>query len=506
MPSGSLQTPPEHVNVLIVGAGLSGIGAGYHLQRNCSSKTYAILEARDGIGGTWDLFRYPGIRSDSDMFTLGYSFRPWNEAEAIADGPSILSYVRETASENGIDRRVRFHHRVVRADWSTADVRWTVHAERTDTGETVRLTCDFLFMCAGYYRYDEGYTPEFPGTERFSGRIVHPQKWTDDVDYAGRRVVVIGSGATAVTLVPALAERAAHVTMLQRSPSYVVSLPSEDAIANAARRWLPAKLAYAIVRWKNVLLMQLSFQLSRRRPRLMKAMIRRGLERHLPPGYDIDPHFTPRYDPWDQRMCLVPNGDLFAAIGEGRASVVTDQIETFTERGLRLASGDELEADLIVTATGLNLVVLGDLRIAVDGREVEPSERISYKGMMLSDVPNLASAFGYTNASWTLKCDLTCAYVCRLLNHMDKHGYRQCTPRNRDPTIATEPFIDFSSSYVQRAIDRFPKQGSKAPWRLYQNYALDILSLRFGSIEDGAMEFSRAGSAASEPPAVALSA
>jgi cation diffusion facilitator CzcD-associated flavoprotein CzcO len=341
----------EHLDVLIVGAGLSGIGAGYHLQASCPEQTYAILEARDCIGGTWDLFRYPGIRSDSDMYTLGYAFKPWTEAKAIADGPSILNYVRQTAADHAIDEKIRFHHRVVRADWSSADAHWSVEAERSDTGQTVRLTCGFLLMCSGYYRYDEGYTPDFKGTERFTGRIVHPQQWSDDVDYVDRRVVVIGSGATAVTLVPALAERAAHVTMLQRSPSYVVSLPAEDPIALALRRALPAKLAYSIVRWKNVLLTMLSFQLSRRRPALVKKLVRRGVQRRLPPGYDVDTHFKPSYGPWDQRLCLVPDGDLFEAISAGHASVVTDRIETFTEGGLRLASGAELEADLVVTAT-----------------------------------------------------------------------------------------------------------------------------------------------------------
>jgi monooxygenase len=494
----------EHLDVLIVGAGLSGIGAGYHLQANCPERSYAILEARECTGGTWDLFRYPGIRSDSDMYTLGYAFKPWTEAKAIADGPSILSYVRQTASEHGIDRKIRFHHRVVRAEWSTADAHWTVEAERSDTQETVRLTCGFLLMCSGYYRYDEGYTPDFQGTERFAGRIVHPQQWSDDIDYEGRRVVVIGSGATAVTLVPALAQRAAHVTMLQRSPSYIISLPAQDPIAIALRRALPSKLAYALVRWKNVLLTMLSFQLSRRRPALVKKLVRRGVQRRLPPGYDVDTHFKPRYGPWDQRLCLVPDGDLFEAISAGRASVVTDRIETFTEQGLRLASGAELEADLVVTATGLNLLAFGGMQLAVDGRDVELSETMSYRGMMLSGVPNLAMAFGYTNASWTLKCDLTCAYVCRVLNHMSARGYLQCMPLNGDPSIDTQPFIDFSSSYVLRSIDQFPKQGSRAPWRLYQNYALDILSLRFGAVEDGAMRFSTGASAPQSVAPVAV--
>jgi monooxygenase len=483
----------EHLDVLIVGAGLSGVGAGYHLQVDCPDKTYGILEARDCIGGTWDLFRYPGIRSDSDMYTLGYTFRPWAGAKAIADGSSILSYVRQTASDYGIDQKIRFHHRVVRAEFSTADARWTVEARRGDSQETVRLTCGFLFMCSGYYRYDEGYTPDFEGMERFSGRIVHPQHWTTDIDYAGKRVVVIGSGATAITLAPAIAQRAAHVTMLQRSPSYIVSLPAKDPIAAGLRRVLPANVAYSIVRWKNILITMLSFQLSRRRPKVMKALIRKQVERQLPSGYDLDTHFRPRYNPWDQRLCVVPDGDLFDAIAEGRASMVTDQIKTFTETGLELTSGAVLDADLIVTATGLNLLPLGGMQVAVDGRDVELSKTMAYKGMMLSGVPNLAIVFGYTNASWTLKSELTCAYVCRLLKHMDEHGYRQCRPSKPDPSIAEQPFVDFSSGYVVRSIDQFQRQGSKAPWRLYQNYALDIMSLRFGAIEDGAIEFSPTG-------------
>ncbi len=488
-----METPLEHFDVLIVGAGLSGIGAGVHLQRDCPGRSYAILEARERIGGTWDLFRYPGIRSDSDMYTLGYSFKPWEETKAIAEGESILGYIEQTAREHRIDERIRFNHRAVRSEWSSAEARWTVEAERGDTGETVRLTCGFLLMCSGYYRYDEGYTPELPGAERFAGQIVHPQHWSEEIDYADKRVVVIGSGATAITLVPAMAGSAAHVTMLQRSPSYVVSLPAEDRIANALRGKLPAKTAYEIVRWKNVLRTMASFQLARRWPSAMKSLLRKGLERQLPPGYDIDTHFKPRYDPWDQRLCLVPDGDLFKAIGSGRASVVTDHIESFTERGIRLASGAELEADLVVTATGLNLVIFGGMEIAVDGREVDPAQTMSYKGMLLSDVPNLALTVGYTNASWTLKCDLTCEYVCRLLNHMAAHGYDVCTAR-RDPTVGELPFIDFSSGYILRAIEQFPKQGARAPWRLYQNYALDILSLKRGAIEDNALEFSRAGS------------
>jgi cation diffusion facilitator CzcD-associated flavoprotein CzcO len=482
-------TTAEHVDVLVVGAGLSGIGAGYHLQRHCPKKSYAILEGRDCIGGTWDLFRYPGIRSDSDMYTLGYSFRPWREAKAIADGSSILNYVRDTARDYGIDQKIRFNHRVKRASWSSTDAVWTVDAEQA-SGEIAQFTCNFLFLCSGYYNYEAGYTPEFKGAERFQGRVVHPQKWTQDIDYAGKRVVVIGSGATAVTLVPELAKKASHVTMLQRSPTYIVARPEEDSIANWLRRHFPAKFAYGVTRWKNVLLGMLFFNLCRRAPERMKQRLLQLVKDELGDTCDTDRHFTPRYNPWDQRLCLVPNGDLFQMLKHGKAAVVTDHIDTFTEHGLKLRSGAELPADLIVTATGLNLQVLGSLALSVDGQPVEPSRIMSYKGMMYSDVPNLATAFGYTNASWTLKCDLTCEYVCRLLNYMDQRGYRQCTPRNEDPSITATPWIDFTSGYVQRSIDQFPKQGSKTPWRLYQNYALDLVSLRFAAVDDGVMRFS----------------
>jgi monooxygenase len=491
--------PLEHVDVLIVGAGLSGIGAACHLQSDSPQKSYAILEARESIGGTWDLFRYPGIRSDSDMYTLGYSFRPWEEAKSIADGSSILNYVRETAADHDVERHIRFGHRVVRAEWSSPDARWTVHADREGAHETVELTCSFLFTCTGYYRYDEGHTPQFAGAEDFRGQIVHPQHWGEEIEHAGKRVVVIGSGATAVTLVPALAESAEHVTMLQRSPSYVVSLPGEDPIAKGVRRVLPSKAAYAVVRWKNVLVAMLVYQLSRRRPRLVKRLVRRAIERQLPPGYDVDTHFKPSYDPWDQRMCLVPDSNLFAALSSGRASIATDHVDTFTPGGVRLRSGRELQADIVVTATGLNLLALGGMQIAVDGRDVDVSQTMAYKGMMLSGVPNLAMSFGYTNASWTLKADLTCGYTCRLLNHMDAHGYTHCTPVNDDPALVAEPFLDFSSGYVQRSIHLFPKQGSRAPWRVHQNYARDMLSLRRAELDDGELRFSRSPAGAAEP-------
>jgi cation diffusion facilitator CzcD-associated flavoprotein CzcO len=485
----------EHVDVLIVGAGLSGIGAGHHLQANCPGKSYVILEGRDCIGGTWDLFRYPGVRSDSDMFTLGYSFRPWTEPKAIADGSRILNYVRETAAEEGIDRKIRFSHRVKRASWSSQEARWTVEVERGAAqdgveAEAVRFTCNFLFMCSGYYNYAAGYSPEFPGAKDFAGRIVHPQKWTEDIDTSGKRVVVIGSGATAVTLVPELAKTADHVTMLQRSPTYVVARPAHDPVANRIRARLPQKLAYHVIRWRNVFWGMYFFQLCRRKPDRAKQLILGGVRMALGPDYDINTHFTPRYNPWQQRLCLVPDGDLFKSIKKGSASVETSHIDTFTRDGIRLADGRELKADIIVTATGLNMQVLGGIEVDVDGRTVDFAKTLNYKGMMYSDVPNLASSFGYTNASWTLKCDLTCEYVCRLINYMDRHGYRQCVPRNVDPSITELPSLDFTSGYVQRSIAKLPKQGSKRPWRLYQNYALDIVTLRFGRMDDGVMRYS----------------
>lgn len=481
----------RHLDVLIVGAGLSGVGAAYHLQKSCPNKTYAIIEARDDLGGTWDLFRYPGIRSDSDMHTLGYPFRPWTRPNPLADGASILEYIRETAQEYGIDRKIRFRHKVERARWSSRDARWTVEARDTASGQAVVFTCNFLLMCVGYYDYDEGYTPDFPGRERFRGRIVHPQRWTSDIDYDQKRVVVIGSGATAVTLVPALAERAAHVTMLQRSPTYILSLPQRDRIGEWLQARLPARAAHGLTRWKNVLGGMGLYAYCRRFPERAKKFLIRQVDRQLRGKVDVARHFTPSYDPWDQRLCFVPDADLFKAIRDGRASVVTDHVESFTETGIKLRSGEELPADLIVTATGLKLKAFGGIALEVDGEPIDPSTKLVYKGMMLSDVPNLALVIGYTNASWTLKCDLINQYVCRLLNFMDERGHTMCCPRLRDDSVEQAPLLDLKSGYVQRALDQFPRQGSVAPWKLYQNYALDLMMVRHGRIDDPALELSR---------------
>jgi cation diffusion facilitator CzcD-associated flavoprotein CzcO len=479
----------EHVDVLIVGAGLSGIGAARHLQAALPKRTYLILEARDTIGGTWDLFRYPGVRSDSDMHTLGYRFRPWTAARAIVDGPSILSYINDTAAEGDVVSHVRFGHQVASAAWSAADARWTVEAIRD--GRPARFVTRFLYLCTGYYRYDAGHSPDFPGLPEFDGEVIHPQQWPADLDYDGKRIVVIGSGATAVTLVPALAERAAHVTMLQRSPSYVAPLPSQDAVAARLRKLVGPHRAAHLTRWKNIAWQTFFYQLSRRRPDKVKALLRTATVKMLPAGYDVDTHFKPAYNPWDQRLCVAPDGDLYSAISAGSASVVTDRIASFTPSGIALESGGKLDADIIVTATGLRLLALGGIALSVDGQEVKLPEKFTYKGLMLSGVPNCAYTFGYTNASWTLRADLIAEYVTRLLRYMASRGYDQVVPVNDDPAAGTAPLLDFQSGYVQRSIHEFPKAGSRAPWRMVMSYPYDMLALRFGRISDGALRFSR---------------
>ena len=484
-----MATPNEHFDILIIGAGLSGIGAGYSLQKRCPEKSYAILEGRDCIGGTWDLFRYPGIRSDSDMFTLGYGFRPWREAKTIADGPSIRSYVRDTAAHYNIEEKIRFNHWVTDFSWSSQDARWTVMATRD--GESVSFTCNFLWGCSGYYRYAEGYTPDFEGIDRFEGKIVHPQHWPEDLDYEGKRIVVIGSGATAVTLIPSMADKAAHITMLQRSPTYMFSMPATSKFANFLNKVMPTSWAFAFMRWQRIIFQQFFYKVARARPEKTKEQLISKTKEKLGDDYDVEKHFTPTYFPWDQRICVVPDDDLFDVIKSGKASVVTDHIDTFTEKGIKLKSGEELEADIIITATGLILEVLGGAKVTVDGSEIDIGKTFSYKGLMYSGVPNLASVFGYTNASWTLRSDLISEYVCRLVNYMDKNGYDSATPVNKNPDMQPEPYLDFSSGYVTRATDALPKQGD-APWRHPQSYTSDIMDLRYGRLDDGVLEFGRA--------------
>lgn len=505
IPSAPSSTP-EHVDVLIVGAGISGIGAAWYLQQEHASKSYAILEARGATGGTWDLFRYPGIRSDSDLHTFGFAFKPWEDKEAIASADRILAYVRQTAEECGIDRKIRLHHKVVAASWSSETALWTVEVERSSSlpdGERVErfvMTCRWLFCAAGYYRYDEGHTPEFPGRERFGGPIVHPQLWPDDLDYAEKRVLVIGSGATAVTLVPAMAERAAHVTMLQRTPTYILPVPTEDRVANFLKRWLAKETAYDLTRRKNVAMQGAIWRFCRRYPKLARRLIRAVNANALPKGYPVDEHFNPPYDPWDQRLCIVPDADLFKAIGKGRASVVTDRIETFTENGVRTASGRELEADIIVTATGLRLQAFGGIALTVDGTPIVLGEKVAFKGMMLDGVPNFAFAIGYTNASWTLKVGLLCEHFCRLLRHMDLRGYTICRPEV-DPSMPTKPLLDFGAGYIKRALSELPRQGVHGPWRTSTDYDDDAKLLRRDSVVDPALHFSANARTSTRPTA-----
>lgn len=476
-------------DVLIVGAGLSGIGAGVHLQKRCPGRSYAILEKRESLGGTWDLFCYPGIRSDSDMHTLGFNFKPWKAQKAIADGPAILDYVRETAQEYDIDRHIRYGHEVVSANWDSQEGLWTLQVKAN--GRTQTLRCQWLHMCSGYYRYEAGYTPEFVGRDAFKGDIIHPQLWPKDLDYSGKNIVVIGSGATAMTLVPAMTDKAEHVTMLQRSPTYVVSRPSEDAFANFLRKILPNKLAYGLTRWRNVLMQLFVYRMTRTRPQEVKDKLLARVRQEVGPDFDIDTHFTPRYNPWDQRLCLVPDSDLFTALKDKKASIVTDHVERFTETGILLQSGQVLESDIIVTATGLELQFLGGMRLSVDGKRVDPQSHFSYRGAMVSDIPNMTNVFGYTNSSWTLRADLISEYMCRVLNLLERDAYVEARPVP-DGVEPGADFVDFSSGYFQRALHKFPKQGTRAPWIITQNYARDIFLMRHGKIEDGALVLRRA--------------
>lgn len=483
---------PEHTDVLIIGAGLSGIGAAYYLQRDQPGKSFVILESRGASGGTWDLFRYPGIRSDSDLHTFGYEFKPWVNDKAIADGPDILAYLRETAAENGIDRHIRYHRKVVSAAWSSADARWTVQVQHTDTGETHTIVCKWLFSAAGYYRYDQGFTPRFEGIEQFKGQVIHPQHWPEDLNYRGKRVVVIGSGATAVTLIPSMAKEAQHVTMLQRTPTYVMTLPAKDPIANLARKLLPADKAYAFARRKNIGLQRGIWRFCQKYPKAARRIIRFVNKASLPKDYPVDVHFNPPYNPWEQRLCAVPDGDLFKSIKAGKASVVTDHIDTFTAGGIRLKSGQELPADIIVTATGLNLQLFGGITLTVDGEPVDLSKKVAFKGMMLSDLPNFAFIVGYTNSSWTLKVGLLCEHFCRLLAHMDQHGHAVVRPRLPSPDMPTRPLLDFGAGYVQRALAHLPRQGTSGPWVMAMDPNHDAQVLRHGPIEDPCLVFDKA--------------
>ncbi|OBI65143.1 FAD-containing monooxygenase EthA [Mycolicibacterium fortuitum] len=500
-------TDIEHVDVLIVGAGISGIGAAYYLQREHPHRSYAILEARDATGGTWDLFRYPGIRSDSDLHTFGYEFKPWRDEHAIATADKILAYLRETVSENGIGSHIRFHHKVLGAAWDSATARWTVNVEHTSVEgaepELAQFSANWLFCGGGYYRYDHGYTPDFPGRESFRGQIVHPQHWPEDLDYAGKQIVVIGSGATAVTLVPAMATTAAHVTMLQRSPTYMLPLPSKDRFANTAKRLLGDERGYALARFKNILRQRALYTVCQNHPRLARAAIRWMNARKLPVGYPVNVDFNPTYKPWDQRLCAVPDGDLFKAISNGSASVVTDRISTFTENGVRLESGRELDADIIVTATGFNIQLFGGMTLIVDGAPVDLATTVAYKGFMLSGVPNFAFAFGYTNSSWTLKVGLLCEHWCRLLGYMDSHGYVTARPVIANPRMETLPLVDFSAGYVQRSLADMPRRGVAGPWVMSMNYFHDRSVLRKGAVTDPNLKFEtvvmRPGSETSGP-------
>ena len=476
------------LDILIVGAGLSGIAAAYYLQTRCRHKRFAIVESRGAIGGTWDLFRYPGIRSDSDMYTLGYRFRPWTGKQAIAGGPAILQYLKDTAREFGIDQRIQFHQRVLRIAWSTQEAAWRVTIQHSQTGAQRQISCKFLLMCSGYYRYDRGYMPAWKDMDRFQGTIIHPQAWRDDLECAGKRIIVIGSGATAVTMAPALAEQAQHVTILQRSPSYIVSAPSIDQAALTMRRRLPVQLANWLTRWRLILRGQYQYQIARKQPAAARASILDGVRQALGPDYEIERHFSPAYNVWDQRVCLVPDSDLFHCIKRGKLSMVTSRIEAFEEAGIRLETGELLPADIIVTATGLVMKIMHGVDILVDGQPVELGDTLSYKGMMYSGIPNLISTFGYTNASWTLKAELICEYACRLLRHMERRGYASCAPRLYGD-VERDAYVDFTSGYVRRALDGLPKQGSRRPWKVYQNYVKDLLMLRYGRLEDGVLEF-----------------
>ena len=476
-----------HKDVIVVGAGISGIAAGYNLKKTCADKSFSILEGRKNLGGTWDLFKYPGIRSDSDMHTLGFRFKPWIHDKSIADGPSILEYLNETVDENNLRENILLNHKVKSANWNTKKSLWELVVQESDN--KVIMTCNFLFLCGGYFSYTKPHMPTFKNCEKFEGQIIHPQFWNEQVDYSNKKIIVIGSGATAITLVPSIAEKAEHVVMLQRSPSYVISRPSEDSINKFLRKFLPIKITYFLIRWKNILWQSYTFFLARKFPERIKKTILDLLRVELGDDYDIEKHFSPSYKPWDQRMCLVPDSDLFKAIKKNKASVVTDQISQFISDGILLESGEKVSADIIVTATGIELNSLNDIDVTLDNVKINAHERLTYKGMMLSGVPNFALSFGYVNASWTLRADLTCEYVCRLIKLMDKKGVDCCVPLDDKTAYGEDDLIDFTSGYVQRGLHLMPKQGNKAPWKNYQNYLKDIFAVRLFSIKDSNLNF-----------------
>ncbi len=487
-----MEDSQSHFNVVVVGAGISGIGAGYHLQKQCPNKSFVILEGRESFGGTWDLFRYPGIRSDSDMHTMGYRFKPWIDEKFIADGPSILNYLEETISENNLGNKIRYQHKVLTSSWSSSTSKWTLEVKNLTSGLTENFTCNFLMMCGGYYNYDEGYSPHFENQEQFNGLIIHPQKWPDNLDYKNKKVVVIGSGATAVTIIPAMADQVEHITMLQRSPTYFMSAPDKDMIGNFFKKIFSQKTAYFLTRWKNILMGNYFYKQCVKNPEKVKEMLINGVRAHLGEDYDIDTHFTPKYKPWDERLCFVPNADMFEAMKSGKASVVTDHIDQFTETGIKLKSGEELTADIIIKATGLNLQFLNGIDVKVDNSQINISEKLAYKGRMFNDIPNLACSFGYARASWTLGADLSSEYVCKLLNYMDKHGYDYCSPVIGKEVREEGTYLNLSSGYVKRAIDRMPKQGSREPWKGNQSYLSDVTELRWGSITNDDLHFKTA--------------
>ena len=479
----------QHFDIIIIGAGLSGIDAACHFSMNCPDKSYAIFEGRSNIGGTWDLFKYPGIRSDSDMHTFSYNFKPWTVNKTIADADSIMQYLKETVEEYDITDKINFNHFMTEISWSSKNNQWTVQGTNKKTDQEVKATCNFLMLCTGYYDYEKGYTPDFKGLENYKGQFIHPQKWTPDIVYENKEVIIIGSGATAVTLIPTMAEKTKHITMLQRSPSYILSRPLHDPFAKIVHKVLPAKAAHSLARWKNILLSMYLFRVSRKKPEAVKKFIKGEVKKVLGEEYDVETHFNPKYNPWDERLCAIPDNDLFHVIKEGRCTIVTDHIATFTEDGILLESGKELKADLIVSATGLIIKIAGGMKIKVDGQNIDISKLLNYKGVMLQNLPNIATIIGYTNASWTLKADLACAYVCRLIKYMDTKGYKSCVPKSEDKNPETVPVIDFSSGYIQRSLDKMPKQGKNYPWRLHQNYIKDTIILKHRKIDDGCLVF-----------------